>query len=325
MDFFTHVVIGVLTSLFLLKELPPEFILYGGIMAIFPDFDIFITPIYKIRNSYYLSHRGGSHSFVVGAIVALFMSGLFTYVYGGAFLMYWLVGFFFYGIHISCDLFTTSRIPIFYPLSKKEYRFSGERAVNPFLLLVSFLVISLFVLLDLLRVKWIVFFTLRNMFFFVYWSYLGYKFAIKTWVQIGLPENQRFIPGSLPQFYFVYEKSENENKFLTFKLYKHTILLRSKKFVLEYSIEKNSLEEEFFEKTKSLSSKYRFFRKWSSIVPIVKTNEIFISVLLLLAESYGKDSVYFLKVIYEKKTGKIISESNGFNFIKNLERDIFSI
>ncbi len=236
--------------------------------------------------------------------------------------MYWLVGFFFYGIHISCDLFTTSRIPIFYPLSKKEYRFSGERAVNPFLLLVSFLVISLFVLLDLLRVKWIVFFTLRNMFFFVYWSYLGYKFAIKTWVQIGLPENQRFIPGSLPQFYFVYENSKIENKSLSFKLYKHAIPLRSKKLVLEYSVEKNSLEEEFFEKTKLLSLKYRFFRKWSSIVPIVKSNENFISVLLFLAESYGKGSVYFLKVVYDKKTGRIISESDGFNFLKKLERDI---
>jgi len=145
MDIFTHMFMGVLAGLFTLTTLSPEAIILLWIMTFLPDFDVFLEPLQKIRKMYFFSHKAGSHSYIVGIIFTGIVGFIVSLSRNVSFSEVWLAGFIGYSIHVSLDFFAASKIPIFYPISKKEFRFIAERAINP--LLAAFSGINLLVLI----------------------------------------------------------------------------------------------------------------------------------------------------------------------------------
>jgi len=313
MDFFSHLLIGVLTSIFSLKKFAPEFITFAGVMVILPDIDIFLHPLG--RKYYYLSHRCGFHSYIIAIFIAAVSGGIFSYITGYSFFSAWLIGFLFYSLHITLDFITTSKIPLFYPISKKEYRFGAERAINPLLMFISAIIVFIFIRLNQIGAKWIIFRTLVNICMIAYMSYLIYRLSTKIWIQYRLNEGIYFIPDFIPFFYYIYEKQDEKDR-ISFKLIKKIQFFSKDIKKKIHHIKKNSKEMNFFKKAIDLSKQYRFFNKWERIFPVIENIENTISIKIFLAESIIHNLGYFLEVVYDKKTNNIIKKSDGFNIIK---------
>ena len=149
MDIFTHLVFGALIYDLFLREITFNYLILAIIFSILPDLDIFITPLKRKFKSNYLEHRSGSHSYIVGLILSTIICGTFSIITSEPFLITWVLGIFFYGIHISLDLLNTTKIPCFYPLSKMDYCFYVEKAGSSFTLLTSWIfMISLIVVFN---------------------------------------------------------------------------------------------------------------------------------------------------------------------------------
>ncbi len=149
MDYFTHNLIGFLLSFFTLKSLGLPFIIFGGIMAILPDLDVFLEPIKIFRNSKLLSHKGISHSFFGAFIISAITGGIFSIITGELYIISWIIGFSFYSLHVILDFLVASKIPLLFPFSKRRFRFFIDRAINPFLAIISG-VLSIFSLISYL-------------------------------------------------------------------------------------------------------------------------------------------------------------------------------
>ena len=266
----------------------------------------------KKKNSYYLSHRGGSHSYIMSLFISVITSGIFFLITGKSFILAYVIGCIFYSLHVTLDLFTTSKIPIFYPLSKKEYRLTVDRAVNLLLMFISGIsIITYLILLNF----WIRLYYSENVWrviLTIYLLYFSYKILTKIWVQKRLPDNCHFLPGIFPFVYSIYENKHDEN-FISFKLTKKFQFTSKKVEVIESKIKRNSLEMKFFEKTMEIFKEFRFFKKWEALIPIIKEDDSMINVVVFLAESYANGTAYNLKISYNKNTGKINNSSYGFN------------
>ena len=331
MDIFTHMFMGVLAGLFTLTVLSPEAIILLWIMTFLPDFDLFLEPLQKIRKMYFFSHKAGSHSYIVGLIFTGIISLIISIFRNVLFLEVWLAGFIGYSIHVSLDFFAASRIPIFYPISKKEFRFIAERAVNP--LLATFSGINIIVLISyfFLNPSYHVFMSLGSFYLYFYIFYFGIRALLRIIIQVILPKNQHYIPGFFPFFYLIYEKSTANNS-IEFKLNKAFVFSSKKQELYNQSILNDSIEMTFFELAKNISQEYRFFHKWSSIIPFISEKEDSINVLLIFAESYSKhlqhksfkrnESSYFISITFNKNTKEVISNVDGFGSFKKWEKKI---
>ncbi|MFX1420171.1 MAG: metal-dependent hydrolase [Promethearchaeota archaeon] len=328
MDIFTHMFMGVLAGIFTLTILSPEAIIFMWVMTFFLDFDVFLEPLQKIRKMYFLSHKAGSHSYIIGLIFTGIVSLIISVIRHGSFFEIWLAGFIGYSIHVSLDFFAASKIPIFYPISKKEFRIMADRAVNP--LLAVFSGINLLVLITCFYTKpyYQLFLDLAFFYLFMYLTYFGIRVFLRIVIQLQLPKNHKYIPGFLPFFYLIYEKNISDDA-ITFKLGKRSIFSVKRKDLINQNVLKASNEWELYEITKKVSQEYRFFHKWSLIIPFFREKEEIVNVVLILAESYSESvqhkslkrntSSYYLSVIINKKSNKIISKTDGFSSFKKWE------
>ena len=126
MDNFTHLLMGTLACFPLLGKISPVAIILLWVMSVFPDLDVFLEPLQKIRKMYFLSHKAASHSYIVGLLLTGLISLIISIIGSIAFFEIWVAGFIGYSIHISLDFFAASKVPIFYPFSKKEFRILAE-------------------------------------------------------------------------------------------------------------------------------------------------------------------------------------------------------
>ncbi|HEY0088621.1 MAG TPA: metal-dependent hydrolase [Candidatus Lokiarchaeia archaeon] len=314
MDFISHFFLGFLISALTVNFFGLNFFIFASIMSIVPDFDVFLHPLSKRKKNYFLSHRGGSHSYVIGLMISPIAGGIFYLVTNQNYFLAVIVAFIFYAIHVTFDLFTTSKIPIFFPLSKKEYRLSVDRAVNSILLMFSTTNVAIFLILYFIcrrayysAILWIVY-------FIMYSTYFIYKIITRIWVEYKLPENCEFIPGVLPFVYFIYGSYIKDNCNV-FRLTKKFQFTSKKKKIAENSVKMDSKENFYFEKAKHISKEYRFFQKWNAIIPIIQTNKDTVEVTLFLAESYVNGVAYSVKVVFNKNNSEIIQIYNGFNKI----------
>lgn len=310
MDFFSHLLIGILVSIFLLNSFSREFLIYASIMAFLPDFDTFLESFKSIRKSKLLSHKGVSHSFFAAFIVSAISGSLFFLLTGKSFFLAWMIGFLFYCFHVILDFLTASKIPLFYPFSKKRFRFFIDRAINLFLAIISIVLFLIYITSYFLLPK-LIFYYLAFSFLIFYLFYLSYKISTKTWLKIRLPKNHYYIPGILPFVYFIYENHNSETK-LSFKLTKKYQIISKTLKIIETEIVINSEEMEFYNKAKSLSEKYIFFWKWDAIIPMICKNDKEITVLLFLAESFASGHAYSLEVVFDRNSKEVIHESDGF-------------
>lgn len=214
MDFISHFLIGILISYFTVRSLGPEIFLYAGIMAALPDFDVFLMPLQRIHRSFYFSHRGGSHSLVTSAIVSLIPSGILYIVFNDSFILSWLIGFLFYSLHLTLDFLTSFKTPILFPISRKEYTFSVEKAINPIVMFFSVTISVLYIIFFFNSVSLFYYYYLSIFSLGFYLIYLSYRTLTKIWVQARLPKNSYYLPATLPFVYFVYENHSDEDQLL---------------------------------------------------------------------------------------------------------------
>lgn len=323
MDIFSHLLIGTLACFKLLGKICPEAIILLWIMSVFPDLDVFLEPLQKIRKMYFLSHKAGSHSYIIGLIFTGIVSLIITIFSSCAFVEIWIAGFIGYSIHVSLDFFTASKVPIFYPLSKKEFRIIADRAINPFLGLFSGVNLLILLISYYIKPDYNYFMNLTSFYIYIYAILFGFRTIIRIIVQIRSPRGSHYIPGFLPIFYYVLENQVNANNTI-FKLTKRSIFSKKRDELLKREILNNSIEMVFYEKAKEVSKEYRFFHKWNAIFPFIQERGELIKVVLILAESYSRMSSHFLSIVFNKNTKQIITKVNGFSHFKKWKNNGFN-
>ncbi|MHA1987826.1 MAG: metal-dependent hydrolase [Promethearchaeota archaeon] len=322
MDIFTHILMGTLPCFLLLGKISPEAIILLWIMAIFPDVDIFIEPFTKKRNIYYLSHKAASHSYIIGIIITAIISVLVSFIRGVFFVEIWIAGAIGFSIHVSLDFFGASRVPIFYPLSKREFRVIADRAINPLLGLFSGINLLTLLVFYYISPYYHVFMALTSFYLIIYFLYFGTRLLLRIIIQLLLPKDSHYIPGFIPFFYLIYTKNSLEES-ISFLLKKKFAFSLNKKLLLNQKFLKNSEKMAYIEQTIKISQEYRFFHKWNSIVPFIRENKQNVNIVLVLAESYSRKRSYFLSVVIDKETKQIISKEDGFGSFQTWENKEF--
>lgn len=146
MDFFTHMFVGYLATMWLglgtSGAIPEPVLLFGVIMGGSPDFDVLLLPLW--RRYPMTRHHGITHSllFMLGAPAV--GGGIAAVLFGMPIVLLYFVGVLAVGTHLICDWFTNFEIPLLLPFVRKGYTFGAENAINPYLM--GWTVVSMFVL-----------------------------------------------------------------------------------------------------------------------------------------------------------------------------------
>ena len=315
MDLVTHLVFGALIYNLFLNEVTFDYFIYAMIFAILPDLDIFLSPLRRKFKSNYLEHRSGSHSYVIGVIISTIIGGVYSTLTYQSFFLVWIIGIIFYGIHVSLDLLNTTKIPCFYPLSKKEYCFYIEKAGSSFTLLTSIIfIISVLVVFNYFPS---LFFTVINIYTFFMVVYYIYRIVTKIWINSHLKKNQKYLPGVLPFYYYIFEKEIVDNN-ISLQIEKKSHFSRSK------SIYKNKSnltqqEMEIFNKGIELCMENYYYAKWT-FLPIFIRNEGVFSIRFFFLEPMVHSRAMYIQYNFDLVTEKVIGYNQSFGRF-NLSRD----
>ena len=314
MDIFTHLVVGGLMYLLFLKEVTLDYLFLAVFFSILPDLDIFLTPLKRIIKSNYLEHRGGSHSYVIGVIVSFIISLISSSLTHRPFFLVWIIGILFYGLHVSMDLLTTTKIPYLYPLSKKEHSFYVEKAGSFFTFVNSLILLILPAFL--FRIFAEIFFiqlyiNIYTSFFIIYYFY---RIMSKIFISRTLDTNQKYFPGILP-FYF--------------KLYNHEIIgddiissiekkshFSKKTDVIKTRTKLSAQEKSFFDKAEELNNSHYYFAKWTSFPTFVRKEGTF-SVKFFFLETMMHRRNMFIQYDFDLDTQKLIGTNQGSGRIQS--------
>lgn len=291
--------------------------IYGSILAFLPDLDVFFEPLQRIKKIEILAHKGWSHSFFGALIISLLFALPVSLLFSKPFLNLWAIGFIFYSLHVVLDFLAASKIPIFYPLTTKRFRFFIERAVNIFLSFISggFLVFFLVTIFS----GNISIFALFYPYMFAFYSiYFLYRILSKIWIQWRLPEGSTYIPGILPFVYYIYTNKE-ENNSMEYNIIKKTQFREEEKPLISSNITLDSEEWKLFQKAKELSKNFLFFLKWDAIVPVVRNNIHETSIKLILGEGLTNNRSYVIEIVLDNKTEKVLGMQDSFVSIKQVQ------
>ena len=233
MDFFTHLMIGFLISSWSGGSFSNQYVVLGTLMAILPDFDIFLYPLWKRMPI--TRHHGITHTviFVIAASVTLFAAyGAFTGIADPKLLMVILLGGF---SHIFCDFITNWGVTPFYPFEKGYSKLDLEMSINPFLALfffpgVVFLVAARFnylIPIDLTKATFVL--------GLVYLAYFVSRAVFKIYYT-KRPENEGFsaLPTWVPYMWKFAKRIETDGEI--------RVLLKSNPRTRTYVIPKGRLE-----------------------------------------------------------------------------------
>ncbi|MHA2282203.1 MAG: metal-dependent hydrolase [Promethearchaeota archaeon] len=313
MDFFTHLVFGALMYLLFLKAVTFDYFLLAMFFAILPDLDIFITPLKRIFKSNYLEHRSGSHSYIIGIIVTGIISVIYSILTQQSFGIVWVIGIIFYGIHVSLDLLTTTKIPCLYPVSKREYCFYVEKAGSSFTLLTSWLFITtLLIIFFYFPDIYLLLFAINFYTYFVLFYYL-YRSLTKIWISSHLKDNQKYFPGVLPFYFLIFEKESSQNSFSVL-IEKKSHFSRSKLVYKNNSI-LNSVELELFKKGMELRMANYYYAKWT-VFPIFFRNEGVFSIRFFFIEPMVRTRAMYVQYDFSLSSKQEIGYHQKFGHIR---------
>jgi len=315
MDFFTHLIFGALMYNLFLKEVTFNYFFLAMFFAILPDLDIFVFPLKRIVKSNYLEHRSGSHSYVIGVILSMLIGGIYSIITQYPFFIVWIVGIIFYGIHVTLDLLTTTKIPCFYPISKKEYCFYVEKAGSSFTLLTSWIFITSLLIIYFYFPDITIFFLVINSYTFFIVGYYIFRILTKVWVSSHLKENQKYFPGVLPFYFFIFEK-EIANNNLSLQLEKKSHISRTK---LIYKNNSNlTLQEmDFFKKGMELCMENYYFAKWT-VLPIIFRNDGVFSIRFFFLEPMVRKRALNIQFDFDINTKRVIGYNQSFGRFDSL-------
>jgi membrane-bound metal-dependent hydrolase YbcI (DUF457 family) len=315
MDLFTHFLVGMVIYTSVFGQITTDLLYLAAIFAIMPDFDTFITrPLQRWFKSKYLEHRGGSHSYVVGIIVSFLVNLVYAPVSGNNFWLGWLIGSLFYGLHVSMDLLTTTKIPFLFPLSKIEPSFYAEKAGSLFTMILS--VVFLAILIPLRRAGSEESFRSvssgATIFFAVYYLY---RILLKYIVSRNFNENQMYLPGILPIYYLIYESEISEKLNLVHvNLIKKSIFGRSWDV---FSFDANLTPAEFllYQQALSLCNRDYYRNKWTKI-PVISRENSHLSVRFYFLETAMNGRTMSLSYVYDYEGGKFEETAQNYGRIK---------
>jgi len=308
MDFFSHILFGILTATLFIRPFNFAWVIYGGLMAGLPDFDALLAPLNKIRKSFYFQHRGGSHSYLTAIVVAVSLAGIFSVITGENFFVAWGIGALFYSLHLSLDALTTYRTPLFYPIAKTAYKLDFERAVNPVLMFVS-LGIDLFLYLY----PWTesTFQTTITGIAIGYFGYLGYRIGVKFVVQRTALPGTRFFPGTLPLVYYLYRHVTTDAA-VEYRFTKCVSVHHKAKELFNAVFRVDSPEFAWVQKAMELLPKGRFFGAWDCVIPVVEMQRNLVLVKVYFAEGYMSFAAFCVTVEFERETRQVVDIRQGF-------------
>ena len=308
MDFFTHLVVGGLTYLLFLKEVTLDYFFLAIFFSILPDLDIFLAPLKRKIKSNYLEHRGGSHSYIIGIIISFFISLLSSSLTHKPFYLVWIVGILFYGLHVTMDLLTTTKIPYLFPLSKKEHSFYVEKAGSFFTFVNSiiFLILPAFLFRLFAEIFFIqLYINVYTYFFIIYYLY---RIMSKVFISTTLDNNQKYFPGILPFYFKLYNHKISGNEVVS-SIEKRSHFSK-KTDIIKTRTTLSAHEKSFLEKAEEENNKHYYFAKWTSF-PIFLRKEGIFSIRFFFLETMMHRRNMFIQYDFDIDTQDLIGSNQG--------------
>ncbi len=316
MDFFSHILFGVLTATLAMRPVNFGWVFFAGVMAGLPDFDAILAPLNKIRPSFYFQHRGGSHSYLTAVVVAMGVAALLVPFTGENFFVTWGFGALFYCLHLSLDALTTYRTPLFYPVRKTMYKYGFERAVNPALMFVS-LGFDLF----LLYTPWTEsqFQQVVTGIAVIYFGYLAHRIGLKLLVQRRTGPGSRVFPGTLPLVYYLYRHSITDTT-VEYWFIKQVAIFHKKEELYHQQFQAGSPEFTWWQRARENYPEGRFFGTWDCSIPFIDLQNDRVVVTLLNADAYMKVAVISVIIEFERETAQVLNVRQGFKILKPTQK-----
>jgi len=314
MDPFTHSVVGALMYLLFLRDITLDYLFIAIFFSVLPDLDIFLMPLKRIFKSNYLEHRGGSHSYIIGIIITCIIGGLYSILRQKSFFIVWIIGSLFYGLHVSMDLLTTTKIPYLFPISRKERSFNIEKAgsfftmVNSVIFLITSLLISIFSA-DIIVLRFFIDF--YTFFFLIYYFY---RISAKLWFSSRLNKNQKYFPGVLPFFFIIFKNELVENE-LSLSIVRKSHFSKNQEIFSTKTILKDE-EMILFEHGMALCNEYYYFAKWTAVPIFIRKEGIF-SIRFFFIETMMRKRTMFIQYDFDILSRQMISFNQGSGHILN--------
>jgi len=302
--------------LLFMRDVTLDFLFIAIFFSVLPDLDVFLMPLKRIFKSNYFDHRGGSHSYIIGIIVASIIGVLLSILRQRSFFIVWIIGSLFYALHVSMDLLTTTRIPYLFPISRKERSFHVEKAGSFFTMVNSliFLITSMLIYsisADIIALRsFIDFYTI---FFLIYYFY---RISSKLWFSSKLNKNQVYFPGVLPFFFVIFEKELVGNT-LSLSIVRKSHFSKNQEI---FSSKTTLTDEEmiFFEQGMALCNTYYYFAKWTAIPIFIRKEGVF-SIRFFFIETMMRKRTMFIQYDFDILTRQMISfnRSSGHKKMSN--------
>jgi membrane-bound metal-dependent hydrolase YbcI (DUF457 family) len=299
-------IFGALMYMLFLRNVTYDYFFIAIFFVILPDLDIFLAPLKRKFKSNYLDHRGGSHSYVIGMFASFIISLVYAPLANKSFFVTWIIGSIFYGIHISQDLLTTTKIPYLFPLSKKEKGFYVEKAGSLFTWVNSFIFLIISLLFYVISVNINFYVLLVNFYTIFFIVYYLYRILSKIIVNDQLDENQKYFPGILPFYYYILNK-EIENDKISLKLMKKAHFKKAK-YILEREVTLNSEELKLFNKADKICKNDYYFAKWTTIPLFIHENGLF-SIKMFFVEILNSNKALYIRYDFDFKSQQLIAIS----------------
>jgi len=308
MDLFTHLVVGALMYILFMRDITLDYLAIAIFFSVLPDLDIFLMPLKRIFKSKYLDHRGGSHSYIVGIIIASIIGSIYSILSQRSFFIVWIIGSLFYGLHVSMDLLTTTRIPYLFPISRKERSFNIEKAGSFFTMVnsVIFFIISMLIFIvsaDIIALTFFIDF--YTIFFLIYYFY---RISSKLWFSSNLNKNEKYFPGILPFFFMIFKKEIVENE-VSISIVRKSHFSKNQEIFNTKTI---LMDEEMvlFEQAMTHCNKYYYFVKWTAIPIFIRKEGIF-SIRFFFIETMMRKRTMFIQFDFDILSRQIINFNQG--------------
>ncbi|MFX1366651.1 MAG: hypothetical protein ACFE9Y_17155 [Promethearchaeota archaeon] len=228
--------------------------------------------------------------------------------------MSWIIGSAFYGLHISMDLLTTTKIPYLYPLSKKEYSFYVEKAGSSFTFMNSLIFLIILLVLFHSSAKLSLFMNVINFYTYFFLFYYLYRISSKIWINLHLNDNQKYFPGVFPFYFTIFEKHVISNG-LSLSIEKKSHFLTSKVIYKNESV-LDSVEMELFKNAIELCNNHYYFAKWTVLPIFFRENGLF-SVRFFFLETMVRRRTHYIQYNFDTFTQQIINYKQGYGHIQH--------
>lgn len=314
MDIFTHLVVGALVYIFFFKEITFNYILIAVFSSILVDLDVFLSPLKRIFKSKYLEHRGGSHSYIIGIFASFNLSLIYSILTNKPFFKSWGISSLFYALHVSMDLLTTTKIPIFYPISKREHSFYIEKAGSQSTMLNSLIFLITFFIFTQNSAEIQSYLILINFFTYFFFFYYLYRIFSKIIIVRSLSNNQKYFPGVLPFYFYIFEDNSSFNT-INARITKKSHFLTEKQ-IIQINEKVNENEMYLFNQTfKEINNDY-YFAKWTKF-PVINRNHNIFTIKLFFLEIMVHGRSLHVKNDYDISSQKLITSKQTYGPFKS--------